>query len=814
MRLKKLCLFFAFALGFALLFGCGESENAAKVDKVTVLRGGEQCALPGEKFPQMLQIELSGEPSSAFLGGGRRPPAANVEVRIEPAPGSRLRVESSSAKTDAGGSVYVRVSAGDKVGDHYLRVTPVGAPERALDVRFIVGMKIFGAEQEGATGAFAKDPITVQLLKPDGSPAADVPVFFRDGATVEGSSSSLEIHNRMARTDAEGKASATVRLGHKTGEYKIGIEVADPENGMFMRAKSIRLLALDVTTVVVIVLGGLTLFIFGMKLMGDGLQKVAGESMKKILQFFARNGLVAVLAGAGVTAVIQSSSATTVMVIGFINAGLLNLQQAIGIIFGANVGTTVTAQIISLNLAGMALPAITLGFLITLLPNRMAKGWGETILGFGLLFFGMNLMSGELKALGAFPSFVQFFHTFDCTPVPGGFMPIGPVLGAIGIGVVMTVVIQSSSAAMGIVLALAGSQLINFYTAVPLLLGTNIGTTVTAFLAALAANRVAKQAALAHLLFNAIGTAIMVGLFYVPWGESRTPIFLAFVNSLTNGNAFAAIPQNLERHIAMAHTMFNVVVVLLLLPFIPQFARLCNFLLPIRSTRETETTPLEPYLLSTPSIALEQSVSAIRQMVEDGYKMIDQAVNAHFLPVNTNAAAFRDLARAEGRVDAMQLAVTDYLTQITRRELTPPQSQLVPLLMHCTNDAERIADHTENILKLTERMKKASRPLSEQGKGDIEKLWKLVDKQFRIVLKSLRDAGSVNEEEALKGERKVRKFAARLEADHIERLRKGNCSVSGGVIFIEMLGELEKISGSLTNILERTPEIQKHYIKL
>ncbi|MGE4564303.1 MAG: Na/Pi cotransporter family protein, partial [Victivallaceae bacterium] len=495
--------------------------------------------------------------------------------------------------------------------------------------------------------------------------------------------------------------------------------------------------------------------------------------------------------------------------------GLLTLTQSIGIIFGANIGTTVTAQIISFNLSGIALPAITLGFLISLAGREEIKGWGESILGFGLLFFGMMMMSDELKMLGTFPTFVNVFHSFDCTPrEAGGWMPFGAVLGAIGIGVAATVLIQSSSAAMGIILALAAGGLINFYTAVPLLLGTNIGTTITAFLASLAANRVAKQAAIAHAMFNVLGALLMVGLLYVPYGPHRIPVFLYFVNAMTPGDVFAAIPQGMERHIAMAHTFFNVIVTLILLPFIGAFARFCEFLLPIRNQSELATVTLEPNLLASPSIALEQVVLAIRQMVNDSWTMLDTAVNTHFLKGKIDEKSFRELAEAEEKIDRMQAEVTDYLVRITRRELSEPQSALVPLLMHCTNDAERLADHTENILVLTRRMVKLSKGFSEDARRDLEKVWSLLDAEAKSVISALGSTNPADIEQALRNERKINKLADKYESEHIDRLRKGSCNPALSVIYIEMLGELEKLGDHLTNIAERTPEMQKHYIKL
>ncbi len=796
--------------------GCDGNRQETVVSRVRVLQGAEQCALPGETFEKVLRVELQGPQRRGMLGGaGERPPVTGRTVHFVPVDHSKLTVTPATAVSDAGGTVAVKVTAGHETGDHYLKIIPEGAEDKSVTVRFITGIRISGAEQEQSGGELTADPLTVKVVDQAGRPAADVPVFFRLGVTPEGTAPKAEIQGADGKTDQNGEARCFVKLGDKSGEYHVNVEVADAERGIFMRGKTVRVLGINVWSVVIAVLGGLTIFVFGMKLMGDGLQKVAGENMRRILQFFARNGIVAVLAGTLVTAVIQSSSATTVMVIGFINAGLLSLTQSIGIIFGANVGTTVTAQIISFNLSGIAMPAITLGFIITLFRKETVKGWGETILGFGLLFFGMSTMSDELKMLGTFPSFVNVFQSFDCTPsVAGGLMPFGAILGAIGIGIAATVVIQSSSAAMGIVLALAGGGLINFYTAVPLLLGTNIGTTITAFLASLAANRVAKQAALAHSLFNVIGTAIMLVLFYVPYGPDRIPVFLYFINAITPGNVFAAVPQGMERHIAMAHTFFNITVTLILLPFIGWFARLCEFLLPIREKEEVKFQMLEPHLLATPSIALEQSIFAIRRMVKDSWKMVDRAVNEYFMEGRTEAEGIKALAEAEERIDRMQEEVTAYLVQITRRELSGPQSSLVPLLMHCTNDAERIADHTENILQLTERLVKLGKPISDQARKDLQKIWALLDEEAKNVITALGSSDPREIELALKSEQKINKLTDKYESAHIERLRKGSCNLAISVIFIEMLGELEKLGDHLSNIAERTPEIQKHYIKL
>ncbi len=848
-----------------LTTSCGKENQNVAVDRIRVQEGENQCSLPGEPFQKYLRIEAFGKPAKNFFGKETSRPSSGAEVRFASASGSDLVVKPSIVKTDSTGSAYVSVTAGKKIGDNYLEIIPADAPDKKVRVRYIVGMKVTGSHQEGRTGQNLAEPLTVELRDSENKPAANVPVYFTISGPEKKSSGKIRTENAV--TGPDGKISTGIQLGKKSGVYSVGIEVADPRKNYFIREIRQPVFALDAVTLVITVIGGLTFFVFGMKMMGDGLMKVAGENMKRILQFFSKTSLVAILAGTVVTAFTQSSSATTVMVVGFINAGLLSLQQSIGIIFGANIGTTVTAQIISFNLTALALPAIALGFFATLLSKRrVVAGWGESVFGFGLLFYGMNLMSTELKMLADFESFRNFFLAFDCAPLAsnGGFMPIGAVVGAILIGVVATFVIQSSSAALGIVLALAGGGLINFYTAVPILLGTNIGTTITMFLASLAANRVAKQAALAHFLFNVFGTVVMVALFYVPYGPARIPVFLYFINNITPGNAFAVIPQGVERHIAMAHTLFNVMAVALLYPVLGPFTRLCEKLLPIRDKEEEKTDALDLRLISTPSVALEQVVIQIRKMVKDSWRMIDTATNKHFIDANLDASSFRELKEQEKKIDAMQVALTNYLVKITRHELTQTQSELVPLLMHCINDAERIADHAETIAKLTKRLAKSGAKLSDIARNDLNTLWEHLDYQAKNVTVALgstdresvesalaserkinklakkyekhytrkgdiptlstlveeNGSGQIEETElpikdiALENEREINQLAKQYEEEHVTRRNEGKCSVESSVIFIEMLWELEHIGDHLANIAVRTPEIQQHYVSL
>ena len=813
---RQLILTSIFAIACTILSGCSKEKTAPQVSKLKVVSGSNQFTLPGKDFALDLVINAECNSERGIFGSTNVHPAINAQLNIKLPPNSPLKVSPVTKKTDLGGAARFKVSAGNTVGDHYFTVVPESNPEKAVTVHYTIGAQIKGGDQEVAVGAVAPKPISVKLVRHDGKAAADVPVYFKVVSSPVAGTAGATITPESARTDETGEVKAMIKTGKASGEYILGVEIADPAENYFMRQLQVRVLALDVWKVIINVLGALALFVFGMKLMSDGLMKIAGDRMKKILQFFSRNGIVAVCAGAAVTAVVQSSSATTVMVIGFINAGLLNLTQAIGIIFGANIGTTVTAQIISFNLGVLAMPAIAVGMLGLFASKRNIRGWGESAVGFGLIFYGIGLMSSELKVLSVLPSFQHFFSMFDCSPdMSGGFMPLLPVLGALLISTIFTMIIQSSAAALGIVLALSGGGLINFYTAMPLLLGTNIGTTITAFFASLAANRHAKQAALAHFLFNTIGAILLIASFYITIGSRHIPVYMAFINAMTPGDVFAEVPQNIERHIAMAHTIFNVINTLILLPFIKPLAILCEKLIPAQEAANDRIQMLEPHLLATPTAALEQVVMAIRNMVSDSWRMIDQAVNEHFVKLNIDQDAFDELADEEEKIDRMQADVTEYLVKIMRRRnLTDHQSDLIPLLMHCTNDAERIADHTANIIMLAERLSKSDKKLSQDSLKAIAQVWDILNHEASSVMVALGSTDAEEVRSALKSERKINKLTRELEQANIDRLRSGSCSLVNSVIYIELLAELEKLGDHLSNIAERAPEIQKHYINL
>ncbi|MCP3964955.1 MAG: hypothetical protein GY750_10865 [Lentisphaerae bacterium] len=813
-KLKYVLLLFV-AVVF-LCAGCSKDKGNLPVKQLKIIRGSEQCALPGEKFKKKLIIEVLGPKERGLLGGkGQSTPLANQKVLFQAIDGSDLKLSAQEGTTNSGGEVMLEVEAGKSLGDQYLKVIPVQNPEASLTVRFVTGVKIIGDDQEAHAGKKLPHPISIQALDQNGKPLKDVPVFFNVCESPDGKSSSTGLGSERVLTNDDGIASTTFKVGSKTGVYGIEATVADKERNIFIRGIRMDAMSINIFDLIITVIGGLALFVLGMKMMSDGLQVIAGENMRRILQFFASNRIVAVLAGTGVTAVIQSSSACSVMVIGFINAGLLKLSQAIGIVLGADIGTTVTAQIISFKLGQLALPAIIIGTLAAMLiSNKIGRGWGTTVLGFGLLFFGMGMMGDELKAIGNFPTFVSFFNSFDCNPVSGTYMPVAPVLGAFGIGILLTVVIQSSSASIGIIMALAGSGLINFYTAMPLMLGANVGTTITAVIASIPTNKRGKQVALAHVLTKAFGTSYMIALFYVDWPGTDVPIFMYVVNYLTAGNVFAAVPQNVMRHVANAHTLFNIVNVLVLIPLIGVMEKVCNILIPVRDEKLLKITYLEPHLLDTPSVALEQVIQSIRYMVKESWSMVNCAMDDHFFKGSVDKDKANDLEEREFKIDDLQNEVTSYLVKLTRRELSTPQAEIIPLLMHCTNDAERIADHTENILGLAKRLKKADCGISEIGSEELNEIWTLLSDEAQNVIGALNNRNPEGAAIAIKDEKKINKLVNKFEKNHVKRLSGGDCNPVSGIIFIEIMAELEKIGDHLCNIAERNPEIQKHYFEI
>ncbi|MBE6412968.1 MAG: Na/Pi cotransporter family protein [Verrucomicrobiaceae bacterium] len=540
------------------------------------------------------------------------------------------------------------------------------------------------------------------------------------------------------------------------------------------------------------VFGGLAIFIFGMKLMSDGLHHVAGERMRTILRLFSANRFVGVVSGATVTAVIQSSSASTVMVIGFVNAGLLSLVQAISIIFGANIGTTITAQLVAFDISWIIMPSIILGLVLSFIPKRTISNWSATIIGLGFLFLGMEMMSNELKTLAEDPAFKQAFQTFKCAPVNGVIPPI-ELFGAIAIGMIATFVIQSSSACSGIVVALGASGLVDIYTAVALVLGSNIGTTITAQLAAIPANRIAKQTALAHTLFNLMGVLIIVCTFW--FTIDGEPIFFKAVEWFSKGG-------DLPRQIANAHTLFNVCTTIVLIAFVPTFAKICEKVIPIGNER-VRYQRLEPSLLSTPPIALAQAASALRKMLKKSWKMADCTLNIYNKNDEKNQEFLKSLDTSENDVDTRQKDITQYLAKLMQCDLTSEEADQIPMLLHCTNDAERIGDLAEGIRDIMNRIKKNKYTFSPNAETEYNDLHQKLESLAQCAIVLLETKSQEASKNALKIRASIVETLNNVEAEHVSRVNSGTCRPEIGILYLELLESIRKVAKNLFNIIDR-----------
>lgn len=534
------------------------------------------------------------------------------------------------------------------------------------------------------------------------------------------------------------------------------------------------------------VIGGLAIFVYGMGLMSDGLKKVAGEKLKSALGYMTRNRFFAILAGAGVTALIQSSSATSVMTVGFVNAGLLSLQQAIGVIFGANIGTTITGQIVSFKLDDIALPAVTAGVIGLMIAKRVfSRGIWRTVLGFGLLFFGMTIMSTELKELAAEPGFKKFFELFDCSPT-NGYMPILSVLGAITVGTLCTMLVQSSSATIGITIALANSGVISIWSAIPIVLGDNIGTTITAAFAAIGANANAKRTALAHAMFNILGTILITLSFFIVInvGNTAAPAFLHAVNALTEGNGL--IGENPGRHVAMAHTLFNVANVIILTAFIPLIAKFCTAIIKEKSTKGDSI--LEPRFLATPEIACIASVRALSEMLRRATTLTQVAVRSAL----GESEITRDiLQEREDSIDERQNAIRDYLVGISQHKISSRIATSLPEIMHCVNDAERVSDLA---MILNTRTSLLNGKLNETEHAFIYDM-----------LSGIRSL-STNVRKALRGDKEAKRKASEKENELFEKL-KSQASNTTNLPLVGVVSSLRDVVRHLSNITDRVDTI-------
>ncbi|MDX2481601.1 MAG: Na/Pi cotransporter family protein [Desulfuromusa sp.] len=533
--------------------------------------------------------------------------------------------------------------------------------------------------------------------------------------------------------------------------------------------------------------GGLGLFLFGMKVMSEGLQKIAGDEMRKILSALTNNRFIGALVGIAVTAIIQSSGATTVMVVGFVNAGLLSLVQAIGIVLGANIGTTLTAQLIAFKITKFALPAIGLGVGLKLFSkNKKHIYAGEIILGFGLLFFGLLTMQSAFNPLKTSEDFRQLFL------LVGDYKLLGVLIGAL-----LTFVVQSSSATIGITLALASSGLITFEASVALILGENIGTTITANIAAIGTNRAAKRTAIAHFLFNVVGVLYMLLLlpFFMQLVSAISPGDADFViQTQAQANSFAAEIGDkpyIARYVANTHTLFNLVNTIIFLPFIGFLAKISTLI--IRGEDDFDDFQMkfiDDRVLNTPPVAIGQARRETRRMAQVALEMVEET---NLFLEDGDFKRIKTLEKKEELVDILQREILGFLVKLSQKSVSAKTSETISSLMNMVNDLERIGDHCENIWQLGIQKVEEKIIFTHSGEHEVNSIAEKTYDFLHFVVDALENGDKTIGAKAIELEDEIDDLEERLRSNHISRLNTGECSVHPGLIFIDLLHSFEKI---------------------
>ena len=549
---------------------------------------------------------------------------------------------------------------------------------------------------------------------------------------------------------------------------------------------------MDIKDMVFGTVGGLGLFLFGMGLMTDGLKKVAGQKLKSLLEALTRHRVVAVLMGAAVTCLIQSSSATTVMTVGLVNAGLLTLRQALCVVLGANVGTTFTAWLVSafavFKITSYALPMIGVGFLVSIVGKSIrARSVGLIMVGFGLLFLGIHFMKDAFGPL----------KDSEGTRLVLIWLGHNPILAVLA-GTLLTMLLQSSSASIAMIqtLALQGAFGTDWSTvlhvAIPFILGDNIGTTITAQIAALRTSRNAKRTAMGHTLFNVIGVLYMLPLVQFGWFDSIVEWVSPF--KLSQGTIMV--------HIAVAHSIFNIFNTLVFLPLIRLMEVVVMKILPVRAD-ETIQQPmiLERHLLHTPVLALEQARREIIRMGKTAEMAVGLAVDGILDDKQKNFMQVREL---EDQVDLFQLEITSYLSDLSQETLSEKVSMELPVLLHAVNDLERVGDHAVNIIEIAERKHAQKICFSKAAMQEAGQIRDELRQMFENVIAALEDGDLERAKLALGSERKINDMQLDFRRSHVSRMTDGVCTAVTGLIFIDLVDNVEKIGDHLTNIAQAT----------
>ncbi len=543
---------------------------------------------------------------------------------------------------------------------------------------------------------------------------------------------------------------------------------------------------MDIFSVLTLI-GGLVLFLYGMDVMGQGLERLAGGKLEKLFDKLTSNPFKGALLGFIVTAIIQSSSATTVMLVGFVNSGIMKLRQSIGIIMGANIGTAVTAWLLSMTgIEGGNMwlemlkpssftPILALVGIIfyMFMKDDKHKFIGMILLGFTVLMYGMDIMSGSVEPLKDMPEFSQILLMFD-----------NPILGIL-VGAVLTAIIQSSSASVGILQALSSTGAVHFSTALPIILGQNIGTCITAAISAIGTSKNAKRVAAIHLLFNVLGTIIFVALYY--------PLNAIFEFAFAN-----VVVDALD--IAVIHTLFKVVTTVILFPFIGMLEKLSYIIIRDKDKNgsiDSEEPIIDERFIATPAFAIAQCKTQTVKMAELAKKNITDAIS---LIKKWDKTTARQISETEKAVDKYEDVIGTYLVRLSGQEMSNQDSRTASTLLHTISDFERISDHAKNILASAKELHEKKIELSKKAQSELIVMFSAIEEIIDLTIKSIRDNDLYSAYLVEPLEEVVDQIRTKLKSRHIKRLQKGACSMETGFIYIDILTSLERVSDHCSNV--------------
>lgn len=538
-------------------------------------------------------------------------------------------------------------------------------------------------------------------------------------------------------------------------------------------------------------LGGLGIFFLGMKLLSEGLQRLAGGFIQRMINAVTSNRVIAVLVGLSVTCIIQSSSVTSVMVVGLVNAGLMNLTQSIGVVFGANIGTTITGWILAIKVGKYGLLLVGIGiFPMLFAKDKRWSSIGNTLVALGLVFYGLELMSGAFKPLRNDEDFLSYMKLFHAKS-------LGSVLMCVLMGVILTCIVQSSSAMLGITIALAVTGSISFHTAVALVLGENIGTTITAQLAAIGANVNAKRTALSHSLFNVVGVSIMV-LIFQPYVE--------FIDSIVPGNPATVDPtgafSSVTAHIAMAHSVFNVTAVVLIIPFITPFARLVEKIIP----DPEEKMPRHLQYIGKPGVGTSGISLTIAQRELSNMARIVSKLNARVIeyckPPKPSENDYAEVCRLENITDSIQQEITAFVCQTMEGGLSAEQSEKAYSIIRAADELESIADYSLSLCRYRNRLDKNDLEFSSEAWSDVHEYLSHVYSFYESIYSHIRGEQERTMREVRDQAVKLNIEADRLRSVHLERMRNGTCQPLPALTYSDLMVAMRRIKNHSVNLFE------------